>query len=172
MVWGCFSCDSALPTEDETRMTEAEEGTGGTTPSIPPAGGDAIQVEVLPVATTGVSLFVERRREVIRDQGDWEPLWSLFSGNLQPSPSLPPVDFGQSTVIVAAMGRKPTGGYGIGISQVAVEGDTLYVTVVETSPGPLCSTIQVNTSPAVAVKLNRTGAPVIFLEEGATDACG
>jgi hypothetical protein len=75
-------------------------------------------------------------------------------------------------VILATMGQKPTGGYLIDVIQVSRAGDTLKVTVRETSPGPACITIQAFTAPAVAVSVPRMSGPVVFLEEAATLSCG
>lgn len=133
-----------------------------------PAGAMSVEVETL--LETPNSGIEERRRVVVRDDGEWRALWRQATGNILPPPEPPEVEFGAHMVVAAAMGRRPSGGYSIEIDEVRRDGGRLYVSVVETSPGPDCFTTQALTEPLVAVRVPRAD-DVAFVESEATRSC-
>ncbi|MEO6222517.1 MAG: hypothetical protein ABIP90_04650, partial [Vicinamibacterales bacterium] len=52
-------------------------------------------------------------RLVIRNLAAWGAAWAQIHARQVPAPPLPTIDFSTRTVIVVAMGTRPTGGYGI-----------------------------------------------------------
>jgi hypothetical protein len=58
--------------------------------------------------------FEEPGTLVVEDERAYERLWE----RLRDAGPRPAVDFGRETVVVAMMGQKPTGGYGIEITGV------------------------------------------------------
>ncbi len=110
-------------------------------------------------------------RTVIRDAESWQRLWTGVAGSRTPPPDRPDIDFGQEMVIVAALGMRGTGGYGIEIQEVYLEGARLVAVVVETSPGPDCMTTQAFSAPAVGVRVAHSDLPVTFVERRVTLEC-
>jgi hypothetical protein len=126
---------------------------------------------IRPIITEVVSGVSTRRRLVIRDADHWREFWSEVMARQQPRPDAPTVDFDRNMVIAAAMGRRQTGGYAISIEDVSRGHGRLTVTVLESSPGPDCSTIQAYTAPVVAVRVRRSDEPVTFVERRETYSC-
>lgn len=113
----------------------------------------------------------ERQRRVVRESGAWADAWEQLHEGRTPVPELPAVDFGESLVIVAAMGSRPSGGHVIAVESVHRAGETLYVVVRETSPGENCVTTSALTTPATAVRLPRVSGDVHFVEKESVSEC-
>lgn len=127
-------------------------------------GGDpAAGVE--PVETERVWLTLHSgietpRREVVRDAERWRSIWATAHETWNSVPPVPEVDFGADAVVVAAMGRRPTGGYDIMVEDVRRTEEGLTVEVLEVSPGRGCVVAQTITTPAVAVRMPAAGLEV------------
>lgn len=145
---------------------------GCTNAQTPPASeasasADTLRLSVRPIkevagaAYTGIQ---EPRRALVRTESEWRELWRELTAGTLPPPEPLTIDFETRMVIVAAMGRRPTGGYGIAIEEVRATTDSLYVTVVETSPGAGCLTTQALTAPVAAVSVERHPAEPVFRE--------
>ncbi|HEX7119191.1 MAG TPA: protease complex subunit PrcB family protein [Longimicrobiales bacterium] len=113
-----------------------------------------------------------RRREVITTEAAWRAFWAELTANRAPRPAAPAVDFDRERVIVAAMGRRPTGGYAIEIAGVYRTQDALTVVVVETRPGPGCITAQALTAPVYVARIAAGRLPVTFVERERVQECG
>ncbi|MFW6200945.1 MAG: protease complex subunit PrcB family protein [Gemmatimonadota bacterium] len=113
----------------------------------------------------------ERARLVLRSASVWDAFWAEVHANRSPAPEPPAVDFERSTVIAAAMGSRPSGGYSIGIEEVHRTDDALWVVVRETSPGDSCVTTGVVTDPVTAVRVPWTGGEVRFVERETVREC-
>lgn len=103
--------------------------------------------------------FEEARRQVVRDADAWRDVWATAHEGRAPVPPVPEVDFSTQSVVLAAMGQRPTGGYEVAIREVARTEEGLVVAVRETSPGEGCMVTQALTAPAVAVRIRVAGAP-------------
>ena len=111
------------------------------------------------------------RRAVIRSAAQWKSIEDeLRRGGVSAVP-LPPLDFGRSMVILAAMGTQSTGGHTITIESVYRGGGRLWVVVREEAPGPGCMTSQVVTTPVDAVGVPLSDEPVSFVERKETREC-
>ncbi len=138
-----------------------------------PAGLSAAGFTVIEqVHTTFSSGIQEKRRQVIRDEAAWTAFWDAFVGPVTPRPDPPAVDFGQSMVIVAAMGQRPTGGYAISIEEVFLGDGLVVARVLEQSPGANCLTTQALTAPVTAVIVPRVEGEVRFQEAARAVTCG
>jgi hypothetical protein len=106
-------------------------------------------------------------RQVIKTRGEFTDLWKRLLAPLSPDrwvPPMPEVDFSKEMVIVAAMGQRPSSGYGI-IIDGACECDgrvEVYVSSNENACGG--AAFPVMTAPADAVRLPQTNLPVVFRE--------
>lgn len=145
----------------------------------PRSNADVVPANAVPIPAAEVDTLVqtvrsgvsERGRVVIRDQETFAAFWAQVHATQMPVPDAPTVDFETSMVIAAAMGGKPTGGFSITIEGIDRSGSDLYVTVVETSPGPTCFVTQAYTAPVVALRVPRVTGKVEFLEESRVDEC-
>jgi hypothetical protein len=117
-----------------------------------------------PILVDQYSGILERRRAIIRDPDQWSRFWREARGT-NPA-DLPEVDFSREMVIVAAMGRRSTGGYRITIDSIARSeaGDGLRVVVREVSPGAHRMRSQALTAPIAAVRVARSDDVVTFEE--------
>src|SRR5712671_3246759 len=63
---------------------------------------------------TDVSGITDPLRMVIRDRDAWREMWKrVHHGQFPELPSLPEIDFSREMIVVAALGGRPTSGYGI-----------------------------------------------------------
>ncbi len=106
--------------------------------------------------------FEKAAQQVVRDQSAWKALWTRLHANASPVPELPDVDFKKDMVVVAAMGAKSHGGYGVAITAATDDGGKVIIEVTETSPGARCMNAMMMTSPVVLAKLPRRTGPVTF----------
>jgi hypothetical protein len=104
--------------------------------------------------------LAEAGQQVVRDAGAWSALWARITRGSGPDAGLPAVDFGREMVLVAAMGRRATGGYTVTIEAVDEAGGEWVARVAEQSPGPRCGTTQAVTAPADVVVVPRTDRPI------------
>lgn len=102
--------------------------------------------------------FEEVRREVIRDTDAWRSVWMTAHEGREPMPPIPEVDFSRNSVVLAAMGRRSTGGHEVAILEVRRTENFLVVGVREVSPGEGCMVTQALTAPAVAVRVPVAGS--------------
>lgn len=106
-------------------------------------------------------------RQVIKTREEFSDLWKRFIAQVPPGgwvPPIPEVDFSKEMVIVAAMGERPSSGYGI-IIDGACECDgkvEVFVSSNENACGG--GALGIVTAPADAVRLPQTDLPVIFRE--------
>lgn len=128
------------------------------------------EVAVFPYRSN--SGLTTRDRVIVTDQAAWSAIWTDIVRNHSPTPALPAVDFGRETIVVAAMGQRSTGGYGITIDSGGVAGDTVVLVVTERSPGPTCGTTAALTAPVALARILRPRATVQFVEKTAVTDCG
>ena len=84
----------------------------------------------------------ESRRLIIRDANAWGAFWSELGVGERPA-----VDFTRNVVVAVAAGQRPTGGYEIAVDRVRQVNGELTVEVLETTPGPNCTTTTSLTQP-------------------------
>ena len=100
------------------------------------------------------------RRTVIRDDRSWRALWSEHAGA---SAAVPPVDFGTQMIAAVFAGDRPTPGYGVEITDVRRDGDTLDIVVADSRPAPGMIAAQVIVTPFHIVALPRFEGQVSFV---------
>lgn len=134
-----------------------------------PSSASPVETETL--LETTQSGIEERQRAVFEDASAFGAWWSEVSAGAAPEPEPPEVDFGQRTVVAAAMGRRPTGGHAIEIAEVRRDGEELWVVVRETSPSRDCMVTQALTAPVTAASVPRVSGEVHFAEVEETRDC-
>ena len=102
------------------------------------------------------------RRGVVTNQRDWEAVWSIMHGGVEPKPETPAIDFAGHMVIAVFMGERATGGYRTRITKIE-DHDKRVVSVQESRPPPDAMTIQALTSPYHVVVVPKTDKAVEFV---------
>jgi PrcB C-terminal len=104
----------------------------------------------------------------IQSEREWRSLWSEIEPRIArdmeqkgPHP-FPPVDFTRRTLLVAALGTKPTGGYSVSIHSVVENPSRITVNVTELRPAKGCPVTLTSTHPIALVVIPRTSKPVGF----------
>src|SRR5262245_25321505 len=82
-------------------------------PSVRRASVPLTRLRGGPVAFSTYSGLIDSTRAVVRDSVRWRLLWERLNKPFYPRPALPPIDFQREMVVVAALGAKPSGGYGL-----------------------------------------------------------
>jgi VWFA-related protein len=110
--------------------------------------------------TRGLHSAVDEYREVVaRNEAEWQALWKSLPVGEQASPR---VTFENTMVVAVFLGSRPTSGYSVEFTGVALDGDTLVVEYAEREPAPGTMTAQVMTSPFAVAGVPRHEGPVRF----------
>lgn len=152
-------------------QAQPPQNSPGQAPAPPPANSNLTRFRTQPFAFAQLSGYETSTQLVIRDQASWEQAWKTLHSTVEPLPSLPPIDFEKEMVLLAAMGRKSTGGHNIILESMTAEGDHQVVTVREEVPGAGCLTSQVLTQPADIARIPRTDQPVTFTVKNESKKC-
>lgn len=140
----------------------------GCTGSIidPPAGTriPLTRVSGTPYPLTFYSGIGQPERLVVRDEATWHSVWASIWSGIMPVPATPNVDFTKEMLIVAALGSRSTGGYGILVDSAMTTNSGLTVWIGTWSPGPRCLTTQAFSAPLDVVRLQRIDGSVGFID--------
>lgn len=103
----------------------------------------------------------EKNFTIIKTKADLKN--ELATLNLEESTinRLKAVDFDKQLILSLHMGARNTGGYGIEVSNVEINGDTTYVTIIEKSPKPEEMVTMALTQPFCIVVID-TNETIIF----------
>jgi hypothetical protein len=116
--------------------------------------------------------FTEPVRLVVRDALQWSTVWAQINAGVSPLPARPDIDFSREMVIVAAMGIRNSGGFGILIDEAtAIGADGVAVTVRSIAPGSRCFVTGVLTAPVDVARLPRRNGVVQFTERTQMHNC-
>jgi hypothetical protein len=72
--------------------------------------------------------------EVAHNADEWRALWTRHTAVTLPRPPLPDVDWSKEMVVSVALGERPTAGFALEITQVALDKGVLHVVAVEKKP--------------------------------------
>jgi len=104
----------------------------------------------------------------IQSESEWSKLWSHVEPRIaratqqnKPYP-LPRIDFTRKTLIVAASGLKPSGGYSISIHSVIEDSIGISVNVIEVTPSKDCGVTLTSIYPIALVTIPKASKPVAF----------
>ena len=137
-------------------------------PQVPPS---AVSVSFRRLIDLEISGARQQALSVVKTAAEWEDLWSRISAPVAPPRDAPAVDFSHRMVVIAALGQRPTGGFGVRIGAVYEDRDRLYVVYTETSPGAGCLTSQAFTAPVSAVSVPLSEKPASFVRRAEEEAC-
>ena len=91
---------------------------------------------------------------------EWTSLWREHSTNELPRPAEPHVDWSKDMVVFVALGRRPSGGFGVEIDKLSLDGGALRVEAHETKPAPERLVPMVVSTPYHAITTPRRDGPV------------
>jgi len=91
----------------------------------------------------------------IDNAADWTEFWSRVHSNSTPSPESPSIDFSKHIILAACMGTQNSGGHSTKISEIKAEGETVYVSIVNTSPGKGCMSTMAITYPYHVIQVEK-----------------
>lgn len=132
-------------------------GCGGAGPKGPAA--PALQTVSFTTLLKGAySGITDRQAVLITDEAAWQAHWRRHASRQVPVPPAPPFDFSQGSILAVYMGERNSGGNAVEVTGVSQDGDTLWVTVRQTTPGPGAITTQALTQPFHIVKIPRVPA--------------
>lgn len=110
----------------------------------------------------GQSFFIIGNEEELRDA------WARAHGTLLTPPALPQVFFDRETVLAVSLGTQPTGGYGISVQRMYMEGGAMYADVTVTRPPEGAMTTQALTSPWQYIRILRGNVQSVWLRDSVT----
>lgn len=109
--------------------------------------GEALKFETIDQGT--YSGITEKKAVLITDEASWGALWKSHTQE----GAAPAVPFGQESVLAVYLGERSSGGYGVTVSEVRIDGSKVIVTVQETKPASGTMTTSAITQPFHLVKL-------------------
>ena len=124
-----------------------------------------------PYGFTAYSGIEDSLRVVIRDAAQWATYWDRINAHLIPVPALPTVDFAREMVVVAALGTRSSGGYGIHVDSAYDASTYVEVVVRRSSPGKRCMVTAAFTQPVDLVRLPARRVPVRYRERAVVEEC-
>jgi len=118
----------------------------------------------------------------IQSEPEWRKLWAELEPRLprdmrQSAPHpFPRIDFTRHTLLVAALGTKPTGGFSLSVESVAENPASITVNLVALNPGKGCGDkiyglTLITTHPIVLLLIAKTSKPVQFETMQVEPAC-
>jgi hypothetical protein len=136
-----------------------------------------ISVPVIRLRPGGESFTVfsgmnDSARIVVRDSAAWRRAWETIHRPFIPAPPVPRIDFERDMIVVAALGRRPTEGYGVVIEEATQDTSGMEIVVRKTSPGAGCLTPAAVTQPVDVARLPASDQPVRFRERNVVVPCG
>lgn len=124
-----------------------------------------------PYSLTYNSGLTDPARVIVTDAQQWAQVWGAIWRNHSPEPALPQIDFAQERVVVAALGQRNSGGYGILVESAAQHPDYVEVVVQKVSPGARCGVTAALTQPVDVARIPAGTLPVRFRERDAVQEC-
>jgi len=141
-------------------------------PSSPSTGAEVpiVRLRAQPYSFTGLR---DSARIVVRDAEAWRSMWNRLYEGMSPIPTLPEIDFSKEAIIVAALGQRGSGGYGV-IFKSASEDDAggINVVVLSSTPDRNCGLPTVLTQPVDVARIPNRYASIRFIERNEVVKCG
>lgn len=163
-------------------LTVALGACAGADPASPPGDGNppgdpgktitVVRLRSEPYSFAYYSGLSVSDRIVVRDTETWQTVWNKVWQNVVDAPPLPTVDFSSEMILVAALGTRNSGGYGIlidGATEAADDG--IDVIVRSISPGTSCARTAALTQPVDIARLPRRGGKIEFTERAEVTSC-
>ena len=104
---------------------------------------------------------------VIKNREEFSDFWKRLTERGSPDrwvPPMPEIDFSKETIVVSAMGTRPSSGYGTMIDGVCEVDGQVQVFISNVENPCRGAQLTVLTAPADAVRIPRTDLPIVFRE--------
>jgi hypothetical protein len=145
--------------------TAATEAQGSEKP------GMALPVPFTPVLEEIYSGVSEPTARVVQDRATFRRLWDETQSTRTPTPEPPEIDFARESLVVVALGTRPSGGYRIRIEKIQERAGAVEVTVGKYAPGQNCLSTQAITKPIAIARMPRTTKPTVFRDQVVVHDC-
>ena len=144
-------------------MAGRVEGDSGSASKTPRRIGDTV-LRLYHSDWSGIDTAV---RLVVKDSSAWRMAWTQVGVNT----ALPPVDFSDQMVVLAAMGTLSSGGYDVNVDSVAAVGSEYLIFVRTRKPAEDCGVPATLTQPVDVVRVPRRGLSTRFIESIEVHRC-
>lgn len=126
---------------------------------------EGTNVSFTTLAQSSNSGITTREGTVVRNQNEFNALWSKYSSNAVPPPQPPAVDFNTYQVVGYFLGSKPNGCYSMSITQIMQTKERMIVTYRQETPAAdtICTAQMVN--PAHLVTVPKSPLDVEFVAQ-------
>ena len=115
------------------------------------------------ITTAGRLGALDAVRAVIETPEAYRYLWRLlYSGESEPLPPLPPIDFTKDMAILVALGGQGGAVTSVSVPRVREGPGLLEITIVIRTPSTPCLGPAIVTKPAVLVRVPKTVATAVF----------
>jgi hypothetical protein len=104
---------------------------------------------------------------VVSNEAELLQLWNQAYGTQLSVPAVPEVNFDRETIVAVFSSTKPTGGYGLSVEEVTVDGTDAYIDLIETSPPADAMTTQALTQPWIMLRILRGGLSAAWFKNPA-----
>lgn len=130
-----------------------------------------VRLRAEPYSFTSHSGMQDPAWVVVRSAGAWNQLWSQIWRGHSPTPPLAAVDFSREMLVVAALGRRSSGGHSIFVDSAYQRSEHIEVVVRKVSPGSQCMVTGALTEPVDIARLPASTQPVRFRERSVVHNC-
>jgi len=130
-----------------------------------------VRLRAEPYSFASYSGLIEPQRLVVRDPAAWAETWAVIWARHSPLPELPQVDFAHEMLVVAALGARSTGGYGIVVDSAVATADHVDVWIRTISPGSGCVVTLAVSQPVDIARLPRSDGVVRFHDRTEEHTC-
>ncbi len=107
--------------------------------------------------------------QLLGSEAELVSAWNRAYGSQLSAPPVPEVNFERETVAAVFLDTKPSGGYGLEVEEVALEGEDLYIDLRRLEPAPGAITTQALTTPWLMVRVLRGGIDAAWFREPGSD---
>lgn len=165
---GSTEASGSAETSESTESGPTQAGGAEDAEPAAPRG----PVQFATVERGSYSGFTSPTAVLITGQAQWDAVWKDAHAMQVPVPATPDFDFSAQSLVVVAMGERHTGGHSIEVTDVAVEGDRLIVTVRVRQPGPGDMVTMALTQPYHIVRLPFAAAGLTLEVKGMSGGAG
>lgn len=107
--------------------------------------------------------------EFITNQDELVSAWNRAYGTQLNVPSVPDVDFQREAVVAFFSDTKPSGGYGLEVTEVTLEGRDIYIDLRQIEPAAGAITTQALTTPWLMIRVLREGVTAAWFREAGSE---
>ena len=105
--------------------------------------------------------------QLITNDAQLSAVWNRAYGSRLTPPSLPDVNFRRETILAVFLATKPTGGYGLEVEDITLEGSDVYTDLRTTEPAEGAITTQALTTPWVLIRVLRGNVDAAWFRDAA-----